>query len=185
MILIDKTYFQGELSLPNIPVSSSDQMSTGVALALQTVGEKDLNIFVNKYVIDYLIRLFGRELTERFLTEIDTTTPDEIWSNLKKQLLIEIGPYKASPLANYVYYWLMRDARTKTTQAGEADPDFDNAENVNNNYKLVKAWNDMVNMTRDINDWFCKNIQDYEAYTGCNTGRKVCSITQHINTFGI
>lgn len=185
MLLIDKTYFKGELSLPNIPIMISDEINYGVKEALQSVGEKDLNTFVDKYVTDYLIRLFGRELTEKFLSEIITEIPAEIWDNLKKQLLIEIGPYKASPLANYVYYWLMRDARTKTTQAGESDSNFDNAENVNNNYKLVKAWNDMANMTCTINKWFCKNIQYYEEYMGCYTDRNVYSITQNINTFGI
>lgn len=185
MILIDNTYFKGELSLPNIPVSSSDEASSGVALALQTVGENDLDVFVNKYVIDYLIRLFGRELTEKFISEVEKGSTGEIWANLKKQLLIEIGPYKASPLANYVYYWVMRDARTKTTQAGEADPKFDNAENANNNQKMVKVWNDMVRMTCTIKEWFCKNNQAYEEYKGCQTDRNICSITQYINTYGI
>lgn len=185
MILIDETYFKGELSLPNIPMSSVDVASSGVALALQSVGENNLSTFAYKYIVDYLIRLFGRELTELFLTEIVKESPDEIWSNLKKQLLIEIGPYKASPLANYVYYWLMRDARTKTTQGGEADPRFDNAENVNNNQKMVKAWNDMVSMTCSIQKWYCKNIDAYKEYTGCQTGRNVCSITQHINTYNL
>lgn len=185
MILIDKTYFKGELSLPNVPVSSFDEAHSGVALALQSVGEKDLCVFADKYIVDYLIRLIGREMTDRFLIEIAKETPDDIWSNLKNQLLVEIGTHKASPLANYVYYWIMRDARTKTTQAGEADPEFDNADNVNNHYKLVKAWNDMANMTCIIEKWLCKNIQDYKEYLGCQTGRDVCSITQHINTFGI
>lgn len=185
MILIDETYFKGELSLPNIPLSSSDEVSSGVALALQSVGEKDLSIFVDKYVVDYLIRLVGRELTETFLTEIAKEIPGEIWSNLKKQLLIEIRRYKASPLANYVYYWLMRDARTKTTQGGETDPKFDNAENVNNNQKMVKAWNEMVRMTCIIQKWYCENIEVYKEYIGCQTGRNVCSITQHINTYNL
>lgn len=185
MILIDKTYFEGELSLPNIPTSSVDIASDGVAKALQSVGENNLGVFCNKYIVEYLCLLFGCELAETFLAEIVKDEPDDVWSNLKKQLLIEIGPYKASPLANYVYYWVMRDARTKTTQAGEADPKFDNAENVNNNQKMVKAWNDMVKMTCVIKKWFCQNYESYETYIGCQTGRNVCSITQCINTYGI
>ncbi len=185
MILIDNTYFIGELSLPNIPVSPSGTASSGVELALQTVGENNIDIFIDKYVIDYLTRLFGRELTVIFLKEISEPSPDEIWTNLRDQLLIVTVPYKASPLANYVYYWLMRDARTKTTQAGEADPTFDNAINANNNYKMVKAWNDMVDMTFDIDKWFCNHIEDYKEYAGCYTGRNVCSITRNINTFGL
>lgn len=185
MILIDKTYFKGELSLPNIPVSSSDDANNGVKLALQSVGEKDLTVFVDKYVVDYLVRLVGRELTSVFLNEIMKESPDEIWDNLKNQLLIGIGPYKASPLANYVYYWLMRDARTKTTQGGEADPKFDNAENVSNDHKIVKAWNDMVTMTCIIKKWYCENMEAYKEHIGCETGRNVWSITQYINTYNL
>jgi len=185
MILIDKSYFIGELSLPNIQVSIKEAAADGVALALQTVGENDLDVFINKYVLDYLTRLLGRELTVKFLQEIETETPSEIWVNLRDKLLINTGTYKASPIANYVYYWVMRDARTKTTQGGEADPNFDFADNVNNQYKLVKAWNDMSEMTVSFYKWFCKNNQVYREYTGCNTDRNICSITQHINTFGI
>lgn len=184
MILIDETYFRGELSLPNIPTSSADGVS-GVALALQSVGENNLDAFCNKYVVEYLCLLFGCELAEKFITEIVKEKTDEVWSNLKKQLLIEIGPYKASPLANYVYYWLMRDARTKTTQAGEADPEFDKAKNANNNNKMVKAWNDMVKMTSKINNWYCKNMEVYKDYIGCQTGRNVCSINQPINIYNL
>ena len=183
MVLIDETYFTGELSLPNIPVSTPS--SDGVALAIQTVGEKGLDIFVDKYVVDFLIRLFGRELTKAFLSGLEEETPLEIWINLKGLLLTRAGSYKASPLAGYVYYWLMRDARTKTTQAGESDPNFDNAENVNNCYKMVKAWNDMASMALGVHKWFCQHAREYERYTGSYQGRNVCSITQTINTFGI
>jgi uncharacterized protein YvpB len=79
----------------------------------------------------------------------------------------------------------MRDAVTKTTQAGEADPDFDEAKNAGNGMKLVRAWNEMVEMTFNIHNWFFDNIDLYEKYIGDHTGRKVCSITQSINTFNI
>jgi hypothetical protein len=183
MLLIDETYFTGELSLPNISVNGD--VSSGFALALRTVGENNLGVFVDRYVTDYLIRLFGRELAQKFLEEIEKPLPGQIWLDLKAQLLVSYGSYKASPLANYVYYWVMRDARTKTTMAGEADPDFDNAGNANNGNKMVKAWNDMVNMTFDVHNWFCRNMEHYESYIGNHTGRKVCSLTQSTNMFGI
>jgi hypothetical protein len=185
MILIDGTYFTGELSLPNIPTLGVADASDGVALALQTVGEDSLDVFVDRYVTEYLVLLFGRELTLVFLEEMGKQVPDGIWLDLKNRLLTGAGSYRASPLANYVYYWVMRDACTKTTQAGEADPDFDNAENVSSGRKLVKAWNDMVEMTFDVYNWFCRNVEHYEAYMGCHTGRKVCRLTRSINTFNL
>jgi len=184
MILIDETYFVGELSLPNIRTSGAG-VSVGVDLALQTVGENDLDVFVDKYVIDYLVRLFGREFTQTFLDEIAATTPDPIWLNVRKQLLIKYGPYNYSPLANYVYFHLTRNAVTKTTQAGEADPKFEYAENASVSDNLITAWNDMTRMTLVIVKWFNEHFDDYKGYLKKASGRDVCSLTKFINKFGI
>jgi hypothetical protein len=186
MILIDGTYFTGELSLPNIPASIQGGGGLdGVAYALQTVGENNLDVFADKYATDYLVRLFGEELTQTLLEELDKPSPAQIWLDLKDKLLLQTGSHKSSPIANYVYYWLMRDARTKTTMAGEADPTFDNAENASDRYKLVKAWNDMADMTIRVHQWFCRNIEHYQEYLGEHTGKKSHTITTHINAFGI
>ena len=185
MILIDRTYFVGELSLPNIPATTGGGASGGVAMALQTVGENNLDVFVDKYVIDYLIRLLGKELAQAFLEEIEKPTPDQIWTDLKSQLLIKFGSYNRSPLANYVYFMVSRDAVTKTTTGGEADPEFDFAKNVSNNNKLIKAWNDMADMTIPIKRWICEYADDYKDFMGCSSGRNICSIIQRINEFGI
>ena len=184
MILIDSSYFVGELALPNIPVNGGGA-SGGVALALQTAGENNLDVFVDKYVVDYLKRLLGKELATTFLEEIEKPSPAQIWIDIKNELLIEVYSYKASPLANYVYFMVSRDAVTKTTMAGEADPDFDFARNVKNNHKLINAWNGMCDMTIIIARWLCENREVYKDYAGCFTGRDICSITKYINRFGI
>ena len=184
MLLIDNTYFIGELSLPNIHVSIPDGVS-GTREALLAVGQKDLSVFVDEYVSEYLIKMFGSELTRKFLEEIAGNAPDEIWSNLKKQLFFGAGSYKASPLANYVYYYIMRGTRTKTTQAGEASPTFDNADRADNRYKMERAWNKMVDMTWCIDKWFCANYQVYEAYSGQYTGRAIWEITEYMNFIGV
>jgi hypothetical protein len=182
MLLIDETYFTGELSLPNLPSLGG---SGGVALALRTVGGKSLAVFVDKYVSDYLVRLFGRELTGVFLEEVAKSTPGQLWVDLRGSLLFERGSYRASPLANYVYFHVMRDARTLTTQAGEADPDFDCAENAGNGGKLVRAWNEMADMTVEAYGWFCRHAGDYEGYAGDRTGRRAGSLMRRINMFGL
>jgi hypothetical protein len=165
MILLDKSYFVGELSLPNIPVTAPEVPETsGVAAVLQAVGEKNLNWFGDKYVVDFLVQLFGRKLTTKFITEIEKPDADEIWVDLKNHLLLEFGSVKKSPIANYVYFWMMRDAMTKTTVAGEADERFNNADNVNARRKFVKAWNDMVDMLGDFVFWYYQNAGTYREY---------------------
>jgi hypothetical protein len=182
MILIDDTYFIGELRLPNLPFNGA---VSGVSLAVQTVGESNLDVFVDKYVTDYLVRLFGREFALRFLEEIGKPQPGQIWIDVRDQLLQRYGSYRASPLANYVYFMVNRDAVTKTTQAGEADPDFDYAENVSNRRKFARAWNEMVGMTVSVYEWFCEHAETYLDYTGSHHGRNLYSISTCINDFGI
>ena len=183
MILIDETYFVGELSLPNIRTSGAGA-SGGVAMAMQTVGENNMDVFVDKYVIEYLVRLFGKEFTQTFLDEL-AASPAQIWLDVEDQLVYMYGSYKVSPLANYVYFKLMADAATKTTQAGEADPKFDFAENASVRNKMITAWNDMVRMTIDIYKWFNENFDVYKDYLKKQSGRNVCSLMECLNKFGI
>jgi hypothetical protein len=184
MILIDGTYFIGELSLPNLPVTGGVAES-GTALALQTAGENNLDVFIERYVTDYLVRLMGSELAHKFLQEIDRPSPDQIWLDIKNQLLTHFGSHKASPLANYVYFMVMRDATTKTTQGGEADPDFDFAQNVSNRYKYVNAWNWMADMTAHIERWLRENADTYREYAGRCTGKNVLSIICKIDKYDL
>jgi len=182
MILIDETYFTGELSLPNITAARGN--ASGVNMALQTVGESNLGVFADKYIVDYLVRLFGRKFALKFLDEIVQPAPLQMWLDVKDQLIKEFHSYKASPVANYVYYMVSRAAVTKTTMSGEKKPKSDFAYNVSNSDKLIRAWNEMVDMTVPIVKWFCEKYDTYTDYADCE-GRNVCSITQKINEFGI
>jgi hypothetical protein len=186
MILIDETYFIGELSLPMLPVrvcvnndddnDEEEDSEREWKNVIQTVKENELETFVDEYVPKYLIKLFGIQFTQTFLEEISKENPDKIWVNLKNQLLLKFGSYKASPLACYVYYWLMRDARSTTTIVGEAQPKFDNANNANIGIKLIKAWNNMTNMTKNVVNYvFCLHYSDYEPYL------KDCKCVDHVD----
>ena len=186
MTLIDKTYFTGEITLPNIPTSAWDASGgVGVGLALQTVGENSLDVFVDKYVTDYLIKLLGREMTLNFLDGLKQTTPLQIWLDLKDVLLTEIGSCKTSPLAYYVYFHVMSDAVTKTTTGGEADPEFDFAKNASSKHKMINAWNNMVEMTYPIVYWLKKHAADYSTYYDCGCGIHINELLRPINQFGI
>jgi hypothetical protein len=100
MILIDGTYFTGGLSLPNTMLSPVGGATVGVAAALLTVGENNLEWFVDKYVPEYLTLLLGREMAMTFIDEIAQPLPAQIWLDMKDQLLTVQGSYKASPAAN-------------------------------------------------------------------------------------
>lgn len=140
MIILDNTYFQGELYLPNLKKTSS---TVGVAAMLQAVGENTLEWFIDKYELEFLYQILGRKLTESFVKGLKEDPQDEIWINLKKALVVESESFKYSPIANYVFFFISRRGRTQTTINGEVKGTQSFAENVDDSDKLSKVWNDM------------------------------------------
>ena len=259
MYIIDDTYFTGEISLPNLPVSSinEDYAEYGMAKQMQTVGENNLLTFIDSKADEYLRSFFGVKLaetiseawaeyadcttdTENILLTIDdsyvrnewvsysSTFADRIFSTFKlnsdtpekdkrfgqirklqfgNEIVVDVrilpdnefhvrvsdgviveplllkelhkrdapnavirgllnvllsceGSVKVSPVANYVWYWVNRDAANGTTTMGEADLNFSRATNAyeTDKYlkmaairnKLIRAWNDMVRYNHDV-----------------------------------
>src|SRR3954471_2443196 len=106
MSLIDKTYFVGEINIPD-----TDNPAV----------EERLNFFIAKYEEEFLKTVLGYSLWSSYTTGIAVTpTPDVIWTNLRDgvEYLVSEKTYKyrglynptlkLSPIANYVYYWWMR-----------------------------------------------------------------------------
>lgn len=66
------------------------------------------------------------------------------------------GTSKASPIANYVYYWYMRNNHTQTASTGETKGKHENAEMASMAVKLVRAWNEM-------SVWICELVDYLDA----------------------
>lgn len=179
-MIIDSTYFVRELSLPNIV---SNSLESGVSAALQTVGENSLDLFIEKYEEEYLIKLLGKELANKFMLEVNNSAPDDIWKELLS--VLADSEKKTSPIANYIYYWIMRDSRTSTTMGGECASTFDKAQRASQDKKLVKAWNDSVNMTIQVVCWINRNESKLAPYGGDYSQADVFQLTEPINSFNI
>lgn len=139
--LIDKTYFVGERNIPNTD---------------QTAVEQRLNHFIAKYEAELLRLLLGYELYKDFtaglladpilgkwisLRDGDEYTVDGIlykWDGLRN------AATKQSMIADYVYYWWMRDKASITTGVGETAPQAENSTMVSPADKMCYAWNEMV-----------------------------------------
>lgn len=160
MIIINESYFQGELYLPGL----EHVKKTGVALALQVVGDSDLSWFVNKYESEYLIKLLGENFACKFLEGIQEEYPIQKWIDLKNRLSFAIGDNNYSPIANYIYYWVMRSGKTQTSIIGEKKGKATYSSNAYIDYKVVKAWNDGVDMSVKFLDWLKENNSQYEEY---------------------
>ena len=97
------------------------------------------------------------------LTDTDITEYDIAIRGLLRRLTFHRANRVMSPLANYVYYWLFRDAILTTTATGEADLNFSRATNayemdklkkdVNAMNKLIRSWNGMVTLNKDVVLW--------------------------------
>ena len=90
---------------------------------------------------------------------------------------------KASPIANYVYYWyLVREAQ-QTTGVGQAATKSQNSIRVNPMDKLVKAWNEMVNMLHDLCKFLNANRSTYPLWKTEHCRTHGCGCSVHSNKY--
>lgn len=122
MPLIDKTYFVGELDIPN---TNNSNVETRLAY------------FIEEKQPDFLQLLLGELLYADYVAATvvaEGVEVDPIWSGL-----ITADIKKA--FAAYVYYYWARMNWTKTTAQGEVKPKAENSDVVYDSAKMVYAWN--------------------------------------------
>jgi hypothetical protein len=159
--LIDKTYFVGERMIPN-----TDQPA---------VLER-LNWFITKYESELLRALLGYQLYEEMkaglvadpilgkwisLRDGDEYTVDGVlykWDGLQSATTFQ------SMIADYVYYWWMRDSATQTTGVGETIPGAENAVRVSPADKMCYAWNEMVAKAQALYHFLENHTVDYASW---------------------
>lgn len=145
---LDNTYFTGNLYIPNLVYRS------GAGAVIQAVNEYSLNWFIEKYEEEFLIELLGRNLYNEMTTGVDNG--EEKWIALRDKIY-RVGDVSFSPAANYVYFNAMRDFQTQTSMNGEVRGKNTHSSIVPAYDKLVRVWNDMVKMCRDISDFMIEN----------------------------
>lgn len=166
MIILDNTYFQGELYLAGLKKTSS---TVGVADMLQAVNEKSLAWYVEKYEVEFLHSLLGRELATNFIKGLKEDPIEDIWTELRAALVTETENFNYSPIANYVYFYVTRSGRTQTSQKGEVVSKQDHAAYADNVDKLSKVWNDMYYEVKDF--YRCFLLPRWDKYKEFSNGR--------------
>lgn len=108
------------------------------------------------------IFLSSGELTQSYNLErsFKTETPEERFRIIFNVLLRYKGKKKVSPIANYVWFYLNRDASNYTTTTGEADLNFSRAgtayetdkfiKATSMRNKMIQAWNVMCELNREV-----------------------------------
>lgn len=161
MILIDYTYFQGELYLPNLIRSIGVGHSDNIR---QTAGEQNMDWFLDKYEVQFLDCVLGKTLRVNFIDGLREDTVKKIWSDLRNELIISGDKYKYSPIANYVFFYVSRRARTQTPVQGEVKGTQSYATNVDDADKLSKVWNDMCDQVCKIKKFLQQgNYREYSS----------------------
>lgn len=98
--------------------------------------------YIDKYEPKFLKELLGTDLYNEFIAGLQEDPIPEKWVELRdetdlKQMIID-----------YVYYYYMQNQATSTAGMSEVKGKTDNATPVNNVTKMIRAWNEMVEMAR-------------------------------------
>lgn len=147
-MLIDKTYFVRD---------------TFVAQLGQLEVQENLTSYISHNEPEYLNAVLGVSFNTAFQAGLAILPiPEQRWTDLKLGVVYTdlegqdciwegFAPAsKTSPIAMYVYYWLMRSDASWTTGSGEVRPKLQNGERHPSVYKMVLAWNNMVDINHSL-----------------------------------
>lgn len=74
------------------------------------------------------------------------------------------GTSKQSPIANYVYFWFMKNNASQTTGMGEKNTNAENAGPGNPGLKMVRAWNEMSRWVMELRYFLRSNAAVYPEW---------------------
>ena len=175
MALIDYTYFQERLiAIPNL---SREEITAR------------LNSYINFKEDEYLSKVLGYEMKTEFEAAI-AGTPAQKWIDLRDGAEFSyngnlykwtgfLNDLKDSPIAYYVYYWMIKEDNTLLTGTGTAITKNENSDRVTPLIKLVDSYVYMADKNRLLKAFIEANSSDYPSYAPTDY------LIQKINYFGI
>ena len=104
---------------------------------------------------DAMCKLLGEELYNDFLAHRE----EDVWKAFEG--MIADKSVFISPIANYVYFYLVRDSHATATINGVKKDGEENL--VSPQRKMVRAWNDMVEHNRRIYSWLCRTFHKVQT----------------------
>lgn len=164
MATIDSTYFFGPVLIPQ----NSDSAVSG-----------SLQLFIDTKEPELLRQLLGYELHKAYTAGIAAGSPDAKWIAIRdgkeytnrqgyldkwRGLKFTDGTGKKSPIANYVYWHWMENEATVTTGTGEKKAANQNAVDASPAVKMVRAWNEMIDMNWELIEFLLSNQSDYPEF---------------------
>ena len=111
--------------------------------------------YIKRYEPEYLCKLLGEELYNDFLAHRE----EDAWKAFEG--MIADKSVFISPIANYVYFYLVRDSHSTATINGVKKDGDENL--VSPQRKMVRAWNDMVEHNRRIYSWLYRTFHKVQT----------------------
>ena len=148
-MMIDYTFFQDGLLMVDGAMALATPSPTNRAI------EERINWYINRYEPEYLCKLLGEELYNDFLVSEESA----LWDEFRK--LVADTSARVSPIANYVYFFMVRSSQARATINGVKKDGEESL--VSPNEKLVCAWNDMVAANRKLYVWLCRNFRNVQT----------------------
>jgi len=143
MYIIDLSYFKGNINVPNV-----EELNSGNAVKLET--------YIDKYGRLFMQHLLGYELFLDFDShtengELKPTAP-QIYKDLVDGngsdflgLRYTQGLHKHSVIANFVYYFWLKENSTVQSGVGEVALNSKGAVSLNSINRQVSVWNEFIN----------------------------------------
>ena len=178
MYLIDKTYFNGILIVPNIYEVNSDEL-------------ENLNKNIDKYARLFMQEFLGLELFIEFDSHLtggvlNSNAPQK-WKDIVngvvytlkgktfkwKGLIYSEGAINISLLANFVYYYSYQNSVNSSIGQVVINPR--NAVNINPSEHLTQVWNEFINMYQgsfntNPTQYYHNGALFIDYYNGNNSG---------------
>lgn len=177
MSLIDQSYFQAELVIANLGSNSNSA---------------NLDLFIKKYEKEVLIKLLGLKTYEDFKTATNPSIPlVSPWKELVegenytydgklRQWIGFVNDEKQSIIANYVYFHWNRNLAYQSVGIGTVQQKAENANVVSPIQKMVRSWNEMIEMVKDFHCYMKANQTDFPDWVefDCETKEYFSTINE-------
>ena len=152
MNLIDCSYFYvGPLQIEN--ARHTDDLDNNAAAVQEAITG-----YIERYQSEFLLKMVGKDLAADVTAYLVNRGKDENYTDKRAETLCEqLRP----SFAHYVYFKLVGDVNQQMTITGLMKMKSAN-ENQPPRQRMVKVWNDMVNLNKQFVEW--AETSDYDVF---------------------
>lgn len=158
-MICDISYFVGDILIPNLGGS-------GFVVA---GNEAEVTRFVAIHEPELLTCILGPAFYNEFKAGLTTDTIPEKWVKLRD--LLADNTSKISVIADYVYYFIIRNRITSTTGIGEVHNQAENGEVIPNWDKAIRAYNRAASRCEFVKSALSAAPGDYPGFDESKTSK--------------